>query len=100
MADKTDRFKWQDEDTYWRGNFRSRPYASSAGRDYEFYQPGYRYGVEAANRFEGRSWDQVEPELSKNWSSYQHRGDSTWEHIKGAVRDAWDRLTGKPVGTH
>jgi hypothetical protein len=57
-------------------------------------QPGYRYGFEAANRFEDRDWNDVEPELSTGWKSYAHRGASTWEQMKDAVRDAWDRVTG------
>ena len=101
MADQNKRVVWDDEDQYWRTNYRNRPYGSTADRDYEFYQPGYRYGYESANRFEGRSWDDVESDLSKNWNSYEHRGNSTWEQIKEAVRDGWDRVTGKrPVGTH
>ena len=55
---------------------------------------GYRYGFEAANRYEGRSWNEVESDLSRSWDKYEHRGNSTWEQIKDAVRDAWDRVTG------
>ncbi len=98
MAD-INRSAWNDEDTYWRSNYRSRPYGSSADRDYDFYQPGYRYGYEAANRYHGRSWSDVESDLSRDWNSYQHRGNSTWDQIKDAVRDAWDRVTGnQPAG--
>lgn len=98
MADR-DRFTWDDEDQYWRTNYRSRPYFSTRGGDYDFYQPGYRYGYEAANRYQGRDWDDVEPELSSGWGSYEYRGSSTWEQIKDAARDAWDRVTGRrPVG--
>jgi hypothetical protein len=86
---------WNDEDTFWRSNFRSRPYASGAGQDYDYYQPAYRYGFDASNRFKGRNWNDVENELSSGWNSYEHRGSSTWEQIKDAVHDAWDRVTGK-----
>ena len=90
--------QWNDEDTYWRSNYRTRPYASS-GREYDYYRPGYRYGYEAAHRHQNRSWDEVESDLSTSWDRYEHRGTSTWEQIKDAVRDAWDRVTGhKPVG--
>jgi hypothetical protein len=95
MADLNTRSSWDDDDTYWRKNFRNRPYASTTGRDYDYYQPGYRYGYEAANRFESRSWDDVERDLSRDWDNYEFRGTSTWEQIKGAVRDAWDRVTGR-----
>ena len=45
MAETHNRSSWTDEDTYWRTNYRTRPYASSAERDYDYYQPAYRYGV-------------------------------------------------------
>jgi hypothetical protein len=100
MADQTSRLQWSDEDSYWRTNYRNRPYGSASERDYESYRPGYRYGYDAANRYEGRSWSDVESDLSSNWNSYEHRGSSTWEQVKDAVRDAWDRVTGhRPVGT-
>jgi len=100
MADQKKQFGWDDEDAYWRTNYRDRPYASSHGKDYAFYQPGYRYGFDAANRFHDRDWSEVETDLSKNWNSYEHRGTSTWEQVKDAVRDAWDRVTGhRPVAS-
>ena len=94
MADTTNRLGWNDEDEYWRTNFRNRPYASSAGHDYDYYQPGYRYGYDAANRYRDRGWADVESDLSSGWDSYKDRGTSTWEQMKDAVRDAWDRITG------
>jgi hypothetical protein len=44
----------------------------------------------------GRSWDDAESDLRSGWDSYEHRGESqsTWEEIKEAVRDAWDRVAG------
>ena len=94
MAD-ANRMGWNEEDSYWRTNYRSRPYASSAGLDYDYYKPGYRFGYEAANRYKDRSWSEVESDLSRDWNDYEDRGQSTWEQMKDAVRDAWDRVTGK-----
>ena len=100
MTDQNARMDWNDEDTYWRENYRNRPYGSAGNRDYGFYQPGYRYGYDSANRYQGREWNDVESDLSKNWNNYEHRGSSTWEQVKEAVRDAWDRVRGhRPVGT-
>ena len=100
MADQKDRLQWEDEDEYWSTNYSNRPYASSGGRQYDYYQPGYRYGYEAANRYQDRDWDDVESDLERDWNGYQHRGTSTWQQMKDAVRDAWDRVTGKhPVNT-
>ena len=97
--DTNTRSAWTDEDTYWRTNYRTRPYASSASRDYDYYQPGYRYGFEAANRYNGRSWTDVENDLKRGWDTVEYRSQATWEQIKDAVRDGWDRVTGnRPVG--
>ena len=91
---------WTTEDTYWRSNFASRPYAK-ADRGYEAYQPGYRYGFESAKRYGNRKWNEVEGDLRTGWDKFEHKSQSTWENIKDAVRDAWDRVTGsdRPMGT-
>lgn len=94
MADRNNPLKWEDEDTYWQTNYRTRPYASSS-TDYDRFRPGYRYGYESAGRYAGRHWNDVETDLSRGWSSYEHRGTSTWEQVKDAVRDAWDRVMGR-----
>ena len=83
---------WADEDRYWRQNYSSRPYA--AGSDYDSLAPGYRYGYENAGRYPGRGWGDVESDLARDWNAYQYRGTSTWQQVKDAVRDAWDRVTG------
>jgi hypothetical protein len=92
MAERTNSTDWNTEDAFWRDSYRARPYAGS--NDYSYYQPGYRYGYESANKYQGREWADVESELKRNWDKYEHRGQSTWEHMKAAVRDAWDRVTG------
>jgi len=92
MADRINT-DWKSEDDYWRTNYRTRPYAGSA--DYTALQPGYRYGYDAATKYEGRDWAEVEHDLERDWTTYAHRGESTWEHIKHAVRDSWDRMMGR-----
>jgi hypothetical protein len=86
---------WETEDNYWTENFTSRPY--SLGADYyDRFRPAYRYGFESGLHHLGRPWEDAEPDLRQGWDSYEHRGQttSTWDDIKDAVRDAWDRITG------
>jgi DNA ligase-1 len=95
--DKTGRSStadWTAEDDYWRTNYTNRPYVGT-DRNYERWQPGYRYGWESANRYEGKDWHDVESNLRSDWDRYEHRGTSTWEQIKDAVRDGWDRIRGR-----
>ena len=94
MAERSGRpSSWMDEDEYWRSNFSTRPYASTGS--YDDFQPAYRYGYEAADRYRGRSWTDVESDLERDWDSYENRGTSTWQQMKNAVRDAWERMTGR-----
>ena len=83
---------WRTEEQYWRDNWTNRPYVS-ADRGFDYYRPGYQYGYEAATRYRGRNWNDVENELRSDWDRYEHRGESTWDHMKDAVRDAWNRMT-------
>ena len=48
MANLYDDVRWEDEDEFWRAHYHERPYYSTRGGDYDFYQPGYRYGYDAA----------------------------------------------------
>lgn len=80
------------EDAYWKEHYSSRPYITP-GSTYDDYGPAYRNGVDAYSRNPDRSFDDVEPELSRDWGT--RRGDSKleWEHAKHATRDAWDRAS-------
>jgi hypothetical protein len=86
---------WNDEDEYWRQTYASRPYG--AGSTYDEWQPAYRFGYESAERYRGRRWDEVERDLERDWDAYPYRTDtrSTWQQVKDAARDAWERVTGK-----
>ena len=93
MANTGTRTDWTTEDAYWRENYTRRPYFET-GRDYEFYGPAYRFGYDATDRYSGKQWNDVEPDLRRDWDRYEYRGQSTWEQIKNAVKDAWDRMVG------
>jgi len=84
---------WDEEDRYWRQNYGGRPYGT--GSDYDTLAPGYRYGYESATKHRGRAWNDVESDLERDWDSYSYRGKSSWQQVKAAVRDAWDRVTGR-----
>ncbi len=94
MAQMTTHAEWATESGYWRDNYNTRPYAK-AGRDYDYYEPAYRYGFESADRHRGRSWDDTKDDLERGWENYKLRGQLAWNEVKDAVRDAWDRTTSR-----
>ena len=79
------------EDAYWRDNYSSRPYVQS-GMTYDDYSPAYRYGAESYNKYPDRSYDDVEPELQRDWGTARGNSKLEWEHAKHATRDAWHRI--------
>ena len=80
------------EGEYWRKNFKNRPYYRP-GKEYSAYEPAYRFGWEAAGRKEyaGKRFDEVEPDLERNWNSTQG-GAARWTESREATRDAWKRV--------
>jgi hypothetical protein len=80
------------EDAYWRDNYSSRPYVSQ-GTSYDDYAPAYRYGADSYSRYPDRSFDDVEPELGRDWGSARGTSSLEWEHAKHASRDAWHRVS-------
>lgn len=79
------------EDTYWRENFSTRPYAG--GSTYDEYQPAYRYGLDSYSKYPDRAFDDIEPELSRDWGGVRGRSSLEWDKAKHAARDAWDRVS-------
>jgi hypothetical protein len=80
------------EEAYWRDNYATRPYVAS-GATFDEYGPAYRYGVDTYGRYEGRSFEQAEPELMRDWDRAKGTSKLTWENAKHATRDSWQRLS-------
>lgn len=78
------------EATYWRENYKTRPYAKDAS--FDDYGPAYGYGVSSYVKYPGRSFDDVESDLSRDWDSARGKSSLRWENARNATRDAWERL--------
>jgi uncharacterized protein YjbJ (UPF0337 family) len=88
-----------EEDAYWRKNYATRPYVNK-GADYSDYERSYRYGWEAASRpeFTGKSFEDVEPNLERDWSTYRGPAQTEWRDARSASRDAFDRIRSRAHG--
>ena len=80
------------EDAYWRDNYATRPYVTS-GSNYDDYGPAYRHGADAYARYPERTFDEVEPELPRDWETRRGSSRLAWENAKHASRDAWQRVS-------
>lgn len=81
------------EDAYWRDNYSTRPYAG--GSSYDEFAPAYRYGVDSYSKYQGRSFDDVDADLSRDWGSTRGNSSLDWDRARPAARDAWDRLSNR-----
>jgi hypothetical protein len=66
-------------------------YFSRSDMTYERIQPAYQYGYTYAMRGTGRTWNQVEAEVRREWQP--ENPDSKWEQFKDAVREGFERAT-------
>ena len=81
-----------NEEAYWRETYATRPYVSN-GESFDDYGPAYMYGVDNYARYNGRAWDEVEPELGRDWQRAKGRSSLTWDRAQLATRDSWQRLS-------
>ena len=79
------------EDAYWREHYRTRPYVE-AHAPYETYAPAYRLGYEGRGRYAGRSFEDAEMDLQRDYDTYRADSNLEWERAKLAARDAWHRV--------
>lgn len=79
------------EDTYWRENYRTRNYVDP-GATYETYAPAYRTGYEGYGRYSGKRYEEVEPDLQRDYERARGNTGLAWDKAKHATRDAWHRV--------
>lgn len=79
-----------EETLYWKENYKTRPYYR-AGRQYDAYEPAYRYGWEAAGKpeYRGRKFEDVEKQLESAWPNQREK----WSDARNPVKDAYNRIS-------
>lgn len=79
------------EDAYWRENYRHRNYVRPED-DYEMYQPAYKTGYEGRAKYPGKTFEQAEADLRRDYEICRSPECPDWDHARPATRDAWDRI--------
>lgn len=79
------------EHAYWRNEFARRPYVTQ-GTPYEQYGPAFEYGWESHARNAGKSFTDLEPQLSRDWETRRAESNLSWNDARGATHDAWRRI--------
>ena len=81
---------WDDDRDYFRMHH-GETYGGTTG--FDEYEPAYRYGwdIGGNDRYRGRAWNDIEPELRSDWE--RRYPDGGWERFKAAVRRGWERTS-------
>ncbi len=83
----------EDYDRF-RGGFQEHFSQTNTGgtRTWDEAEPGYRFGYAAVGdqRWAGRPFEEVEPEVRRDWESRAGSG-ATWERVRDGVREAWEQ---------
>jgi hypothetical protein len=79
------------EEAYWQTNYSNRPYVDRDSA-YDTYRTAYQTGYQGRNQYPGKTYDEVEPELRRNYEKSKGNTNLTWDKAKHATRDAWNRF--------
>ncbi|HYE33252.1 MAG TPA: hypothetical protein VEH27_17625 [Methylomirabilota bacterium] len=79
------------EDAYWRENY-NRGDWYDRNYTYDDYSPAFRTGYEGYSRYQGKTFEQVEPSLQSDYERVKGKSRLGWENAKGATRAAWHRV--------
>ncbi len=80
-----------DYTKHFESTYQSAPYYA-AGRDWNDYQPAYKYGYDTYGQYRGQRFEDVEPQLERDWNSTKANSRLGWNEAKGAVRDGWHHI--------
>jgi hypothetical protein len=79
------------EELFWRDTYHREPYYV-AGRNFEYYAPGFRAGWTGRVRHDGRSFKEAESDLIAEYGLSKTELDPPWHDIRAAAQAAWDRV--------
>jgi hypothetical protein len=79
------------EETYWRDNYLREPYYER-GYTFDDYYPAYRTGWEGRQRYQGRTFEQCERDLQRDYQRNRGTSQLDWAKNRHAVRAGWERF--------
>lgn len=77
-----------DYTSHFQKEYKNTPYYIG-GSEWRDYEPAYKYGYDNYSQYRGRPFEEVEPELQRNWETAKGGSRLAWNDARGAVRDGW-----------
>jgi hypothetical protein len=77
--------------SYFQSQYRNAPYYAS-DREWSDYQPAYQYGYDTYGMYRGQRFDDIEPQLERDWNNAKGSSRLAWADAREAVRDGWHHI--------
>jgi hypothetical protein len=81
------------EERYWREHHEEQAHAKE-GTPFEHFAPAYRVGAQAAEKYPGKEFQEIEDDVALDYSKHQAGEALPWDHVRGASHAAWARASG------
>ncbi len=78
------------EHEFWRKELVRRPYFTH-GTSYDHYGPAFQLGWESYANHKGKTFEDIEPQLGRDWELMRGKSMLSWNNAKKATLDAWQR---------
>jgi hypothetical protein len=88
---------YQRELAGFQQHFADRQATTGGDRTFEEAEPNYQMGYTAGSdqRYTGRTFEDVEPELRRTYETRTSDDNAAWEHLRDEIRAGWDRARGQ-----
>ena len=86
-----------DYEDHFKNTYRDRPYYKS-GREWNDYEPAYKYGYDTYGQYRGQRFEDVDSDLERNWDKTRAKSNLEWNEAKHAVRDGWHHIERRMPG--
>ena len=86
----------------WLREYHSTETKKVANSTPDTYRSAYRYGLTETrgDKYAGKRFEDVETDLRSGWEKSRDKSGLTWDHARGAVRHAYDKVSGGSVKLH
>jgi|GEM_PF-3527905 len=78
------------EESYWKSHFSGEKYGDREAA-YATYHPAFRVGYIGRNRYLGKTFEEVERDLQRDYDRLQGSATLPWARARLAAMDAWNR---------
>ncbi|HEY1581668.1 MAG TPA: hypothetical protein VGF73_01060 [Chthoniobacterales bacterium] len=92
-TDSTSGLDLNAEEKYWREHHATQPHARE-GTTFEHFAPAYRVGAEAAAKYPGKEFHEIEDDLALDYQKHEVGAALPWDHVRGASKAAWAKVSG------